>query len=150
MANSYTELAYHCVFSTKNRQALIRPEIEGRVWAIVAETAKTHGMHARRIGGIENHVHALLDIPKTLTVSDAMKRLKGGSSKAINQSGLIAGRFGWQDGYAAFTASASAIPDLIAYIANQREHHKKRTFEEEYVALLEKHAVEYDPRYLWG
>tara|TARA_R110002096_G_scaffold100173_5_gene221974 strand:- start:7312 stop:7764 length:453 start_codon:yes stop_codon:yes gene_type:complete len=150
MANTYTELLYHCVFSTKNREMLIAPEIEERLWAIIAETGKTHGMHARRIGGIENHIHALIDIPKTLTISEAMKRLKGGSSNAINQSGLLKTRFSWQDGYSAFTVSSSAAPDVIQYIANQREHHQKRTFEEEYVALLKKHGVEYDERYLWG
>ena len=150
MANSYTELKYHCIFSTKNRQALILPEIEERIWAIVAATASTHEMHAGRVGGIENHVHVLVDIPKTLSVSEAMKRLKGGSSNAINKAGLIATPFGWQDGYAAFTVSRSVAPDVAGYIANQREHHRKRTFEEEYVALLEKHGVEFDPRYLWG
>ncbi len=149
MANTYTELQYHCVFSTKNRQMLIAPEIEKRLWAIVAETASTHGMHARKVGGIENHIHACVDIPKNLTVSEAMKRLKGGSSKAINQAGITKGRFAWQDGYSAFTVSSSAVPDVIKYIANQREHHRKRTFEEEYVALLEKHGVEYDSRYLF-
>jgi REP element-mobilizing transposase RayT len=150
MANTYTELQYHCVFSTKNRQPLIRAEIEERVWAILAATAKTHGMHARRVGGIENHVHVLLDVPKTMAVSEALKRLKGGSSSAINQAGLIdPGMFGWQDGYAAFTVSASVSPDVIAYIAGQRQHHAKRTFEEEYLALLEKHRIEYDPRFVF-
>lgn len=128
---------------------LINPEIEENIWALVAETAKTHGMVARRVGGIENHIHVLLDIPKTLSLSEAMKRLKGGSSNAINKSGLIKTHFGWQDGYSAYTVSSSAVPDVIAYIANQREHHRTRTFEEEYVAFLNKHGVEYDSRYLW-
>ena len=128
---------------------LIAPDVEERVWAIVAETAKTHDMLARRVGGIENHVHVLIDIPKNMAVSEAMKRLKGGSSTAINQAGLISGRFGWQDGYSAFTVSSSAIPDVVRYIANQREHHKVKTFEEEYTALLKKHGVEFDERYLW-
>ena len=150
MANTYTELQYHCIFSTKHRQPLIRAEIEERVWAILAATAKTHGMVARRVGGIENHVHLLLDIPKTLSVSEALKRIKGGSSSAIKQSGLTDPKaFSWQDGYAAFTVSASASPDVISYIAGQRQHHAKRTFEEEYVAFLEKHRVEYDPRFLF-
>ncbi|MFT5471363.1 MAG: putative transposase [Verrucomicrobiales bacterium] len=128
---------------------LINPDIEENIWAIVAETAKTHKIFARKIGGIENHIHALIDIPKTLAISEALKPLKGGSSNAINKSGLIKPQFGWQDGYSAFTVSSSAVPDVVAYIANQREHHRMRTFEEEYVALLEKHGVQYDPRYLW-
>ena len=113
------------------------------------KTASTHGMHARKVGGIENHIHFCLDIPKNLTVSEAMKRLKGGSSNAINQSDLLSDRFGWQDGYAAFTVSTSGLSELIEYIANQRKHHRKRTFEEEYLALLERHRVGYDQRYVF-
>lgn len=150
MANSYTELHYHCVFSTKDRRMLITPEIEERIWAIIAKTASTHEMNAQRVGGIENHVHILLNIPKNIALADAMKRLKGGCSKAINQAGLTKGYFGWQDGYSAFTVSTSAITDVMTYITNQRKHHQKHTFEEEYVALLEKHGVDFDPQYLWG
>lgn len=150
MANSFTELQYHCVFSTKNREKLILPSIEQKVWAIIAKSAQAHGMQARRVGGIENHVHLLIAIPKTLAVAEAMKRLKGGSSKAINDSDLVEGRFQWQDGYSAFTVSTSVVSDLIHYIANQRDHHRVRTFEEEYKALLDKHHVEYDPKYLLG
>jgi len=150
MANSYTELNYHCVFSTKDRRMLITPEIEDEVWALVAKTAATHGMHAQRVGGIDNHIHVLLGIPKNLAVTDAMKRLKGGCSKAINQADLTKGSFGWQDGYSAFTVSTSAVPDVIQYITDQRQHHQKQTFEDEYVALLEKHGVNYDSQYLWG
>ena len=150
MANTFTQLRYHCVFSTKNREPSIAEKIEKQVWAIVAETANRHGMSAIRVGGIENHVHVLLAIPKTLAVAEAMKQLKGGSSHAVNQAGLVPGRFAWQDGYSAFTVSASSIPDVVEYIARQREHHKRRTFEEEYAALLEKNGVEYDERYLLG
>ena len=150
MANSYTELNYHCVFSTKDRRMLITPEIEDEVWALVAKTAATHGMHAQRVGGIDNHIHVLLGIPKNLAVTDAMKRLKGGCSKAINQADLTKGSFGWQDRYSAFTVSTSAVPDVIQYITDQRQHHQKQTFEDEYVALLEKHGVNYDSQYLWG
>ena len=127
MANTFTELQYHCIWSTKRREPLIGEKVEKSVWAILAETAHRHGMHVRRVGGIEDHVHVLVSIPKILSVSDAMKRLKGGSSNAINKGGLIgSGRFGWQDGYAAYTVSPSKVPDVIQYIANQREHHRNR------------------------
>ena len=150
MANTYTELLYHCIWSTKNREPLIRQEIEESVWAILASVATRHQLHIRRAGGIDNHVHVLIDIPKTVSVSEAMKQLKGGSSNAINQEGLMkAGRFSWQDGYAAFTVSASNAAQVVRYIASQREHHRHRSFEEELVALLEKHRVAYDPKYLW-
>jgi putative transposase len=150
MANTYTELQYHCIWSTKHRELLIRQEIEENVWRILASTAETHNMHVKRAGGIENHVHVLVEIPATLSVSEAMKRLKGGSSNAINKARLTGSmRFGWQDGYAAYSVSTSKIPDVVGYIANQREHHRNQTFEEEFVVFLERHGVDYDPRYLW-
>ncbi len=149
MANTYTYLQYHCVWSTKNREALILQEVESQIWAIVAETAKTHDMFVKKAGGIENHIHVLIEIPKTLSVSEAMKRLKGGSSNAIQQSGLINKKFTWQIGYAAFTVSKSGLTDVIRYIANQREHHRTKTFEEEMIALLEKHEIDFDPRFVF-
>ena len=88
MANTFTELQYHAIWSTKNRATMIGPDIEEKIWRILAATALTHGMKVKQAGGIENHVHVLLEIPKTLSVSEAMKRLKGGSSNAINEAGL--------------------------------------------------------------
>jgi REP element-mobilizing transposase RayT len=150
MSSTHTELLYHCIWSTKQRTNLIRPEIENNVWRILASTAEHGGMHVIRAGGIDNHVHVLLRIPKTLAVSEAMKRLKGGSSKYINEQNLIPGqRFGWQDGYSAFTVSPSGVPAVVQYIANQREHHRTRTFEDELVEFLKRHGVQYDPKYLW-
>ena len=149
MANTFTQLRYHCIWSTKNREPMIRPDIEERIWAIIAETGSRHGINVVKVGGIENHVHALIDIPKTLSVSESMKGLKGGSSNGINKAGIINGHFSWQDGYGAFTLSASSVADVLGYITNQREHHRTMTFEEEYVKFLEKHGVEYDAKYLW-
>lgn len=149
MANTFTQLRYHCIWSTKNREPIIRQEIEERAWAIIASTGTRHGMNVLKVGGFDNHVHALLDIPKTISVSEAMKRLKAGSSNGINKANIVNGHFGWQDGYGAYTVSASAIPDVVSYISNQREHHRTMRFEEEFVKLLEKHEVEYDSKYLW-
>ena len=150
MANTYTELNYHCIWSTKDRMPVIRTEIEENVWRLLAATASKHEMHIRRAGGIENHVHVLVQIPKTMNLSEAMKRLKGGSSNAINDAGLIKTKFGWQDGYGAFTVSNSKLSDVCRYISNQREHHNTQTFEDEFVAFLEKHGVKYDAQYLFG
>ena len=152
MAGTLTELLYHCIWSTKDREPLIREEIEESVWSILAGTAEHNEMHVIRAGGIENHVHVLMRVPKTMALSEAMQRLKGGSSKFINEEQLIGGgrHLAWQDGYGAFTVSKSNVPDVVQYIANQREHHRTRTFEEEFVAFLERHEIEYDSRYLWG
>jgi REP element-mobilizing transposase RayT len=150
MANTYTRLIYHCVWSTKNRAPVIAEAVEERIWAYLAGIAKKQGMKAIRIGGIENHVHVLVEIPKTVAVSEAMRQLKGGSAKWINEERLFGMRFSWQDGYGAFTVSPSAVGDVAEYIANQREHHRRRTFEEEYRMFLERHEVEFEEKYAFG
>lgn len=149
MANTYTELNYHCIWSTKGRAPLIQPEIEDNIWRLLAATASKHDMHIKRAGGIENHVHVLVEVPKSMSVSEAMKRLKGGSSNAINEAELMVEKFSWQDGYGAFTVSSSKLKDVTQYIRNQREHHQTQSFEDEYLAFLNKHEVEYDLRYVF-
>jgi REP element-mobilizing transposase RayT len=150
MANTYTSLHYHVVFSTKNRERLIAQEIEGRVWAYIGGIARKHRMTALQVGGIEDHIHALVAAPAVLSPSEIAQYLKGDSSKWIHTEFPRMGHFGWQDGYGAFSVSRSNIPSVIAYIKNQREHHRKKTFQEEYRELLEKHGIEYDERYIWG
>lgn len=150
MANTYTSLIYHFVFSTKNRQAWIVPEIEQRVWAMIGGIARTHKMTALQVGGIEDHIHALVIARPTLAPCEIAQILKGESSKWIHEEFPSLRGFGWQDGYGAFTVSKSNIPDVRCYIENQREHHRKRTFQEEYLALLRMNGIDYDERYLWG
>ncbi|HEV2904861.1 MAG TPA: transposase [Pyrinomonadaceae bacterium] len=102
------------------------------------------------IGGIEDHIHALVLAPATIAPSQIAQYLKGDSSKWIHDEFPKLRGFEWQDGYGGFSVSKSSVPDVIEYIRNQREHHRKRTFKEEYLELLEKHGVDYDERYLWG
>ncbi len=150
MANTYTSLCYHIVFSTKNRINYVTPEIENRVWAYLGGVARKHKMTALQVGGVEDHIHALVLAPPVLSPSQITQFLKGDSSKWINEEFPAAGRFAWQDGYGAFTVSKSNIPDVIDYIKNQREHHRRKTFQEEYLGFLKKHGIEYDELYLWG
>jgi putative transposase len=150
MANTYTSLHYHVVFSTKNRLRLISPEIEQRVWAYIGGIARKHKMTALQVGGVEDHIHALVTAPAIDAPSQIAQFLKGESSMWIHGEFPKLRDLSWQDGYAAFTVSKSNIPSVIKYIQNQREHHKKKTFQEEYRELLEKHGVEYDERYIWG
>ena len=149
MANTYTSLHYHIVFSTKNREAFLRQDIKQRVWSYLGGIARENDMKALAIGGIENHVHLLLGLTPSLAVSKAVQQIKGGSSAWIkeNLSGLRG--FGWQDGYAAFTVSKSLVPEVDAYIRAQREHHRMKTFEEEYRAFLVKHEIPFDERFLF-
>jgi putative transposase len=150
MANTYSQVYLHFVFSTKNRGEIISSDIEERVWSYIGGVAKRHGMTPIQIGGIENHVHALVGVPTTMSSSQGAKALKGDSSYGIRREfqGMVS--FGWQDGYGVFSVSRSEIPRVVEYIKNQREHHQKETFEEEYVRLLKLHDVEYDERYLFG
>ena len=150
MANTYSQIYYHIVFSTKNRVDWIKPEIEDRVWAYVGGVARKHTLTAIQIGGIDNHIHGLLGAPPTHSPSQVAKYLKGDSSKWIHEEFPEMRDFAWQDGYGVFTVSRSEIERVRAYIQNQREHHGKQTFEEEYKGLLRLHGIEYDERFLFG
>jgi len=150
MANTYTCLHYHIVFSTKNRHPWIHADIEQRVWEYTGGIARQNDMKALQIGGIEDHLHVVLGAPPTMAVSKAVQLLKGGSSKWIHETVPSLDDFEWQQGYGAFTVSKSQLPTVIHYAANQRDHHRQRSFQDEYRTMLEQHEVEYDERYLWG
>src|SRR5579859_5895698 len=150
MANTFTCLQYHVVFSTKNREPWLRADIEERAWEYLGGIARTNGLKPLLVGGVEDHVHLLLGIPPTVPVSEALRQLKGGSSGWIKQNLAGCRSFGWQDGYGAFTLSKSQEQDVRHYIKNQRTHHRQKTFQEEYRALLARHEIQSDERYLWG
>ncbi len=150
MANTYTCLHYHVIFSTKNREPWLLAEIEQRVWQFIGGIARKHRMIALQVGGFADHIHALVTAPPTIAPFQIAQYLKGHSSKWIREEFSMLPNFGWQDGYAAFTVSKSNIPGVIKYIQNQREHHRKRTFQDEYVEFLQANGIEYDKRYLWG
>ena len=150
MANTYTSLHYHLIFSTKNREHWIRPDIEQRIWEYLGGIARQNGMKALQIGGIEDHVHVVLAIPAPLALSKGLQLLKGASSKWIRETFPDLTTFQWQDGYGAFTVSKSHLPEVVDYVAQQREHHKHQTFQDEYRTWLHKHGIEYDERYVWG
>lgn len=150
MANTYSKLYYHVVFSTKNRVRFITPEIENRVWQYIGGVARKHKMTALQVGGFDDHIHALVLAPPTLSPGEIAKYLKGDSSKWIHDEFSFLRDFAWQDGYGAFTVSKSQLPEVVRYIQNQREHHENQTFKEEYLKFLERHEVEYDEQYLWG
>ena len=149
MANTYTSLHYHIVFSTKNRERWIYPEIEERVWSYLAGIAKQNKMTPIQIGGVEDHVHVLLGASPTLAPSKIAQWVKGGSSTWIHDTFPDMKAFAWQDGFGGFTVSRSNVESVADYIRGQREHHRSRTFQDEYLALLQKHGVSYDEKYLW-
>jgi putative transposase len=149
MANTYTALHYHFTFSTKLRQPWIGPEIEQRIWEYLGGIARANGLKPLKIGGIEDHIHMLVGAPPTLAPSKIAQLVKGGSSVWIHETFGDLPHFAWQDGYGAFTVSKSAVPDVAAYIENQREHHRTITFQDEYRLLLVRHGIEFDEAYLW-
>lgn len=150
MANTYTQIYLHIVFSTKNRVDWIRPEIETRVWRYIGGVARNHKMTPIQIGGIDNHIHALVGVHPTISPSSAAQFLKGGSSGWVHTEFDELKRFAWQDGYGAFSVSKSLIDGVTDYIVNQREHHKKQSFEDELRELMRLHEIDYDERYLFG
>jgi putative transposase len=149
MANTFTCLKYHLVFSTKHREPWLRPDMEERVWAFLGGIARQNKFKPLLIGGVDDHVHILLALPPTAAVSEALRLIKGGSSGWIQQNIAGCRGFGWQDGYGAFTVSTSQVTEVEQYIRGQRQHHRVKTFQEEYRALLERHGLHYDEKYLW-
>lgn len=150
MANSFTSLHYHIVFSTKNRERLLRPDIEADVWRYLGGICRAHGVTPVQIGGIDDHVHLLLGIPSTLALSDVVKRIKGESSKWLSDEMTGMKAFAWQDGYGAFTVGKSQVPDTVRYIQSQREHHKRTSFEDEYRKFLHIHDIVAEEKYIFG
>jgi putative transposase len=150
VANTYASLHYHVIFSTKNREPWLLPHIEQRIWEFIGGIARTHRMTALQVGGVEDHIHALVTAPPTMAPCQIAQYLKADSSKWMHEEFSRLWNFGWQDGYGAFTVNKSNIPNVISYIQNQREHHRKKTFQEEYLDFLRQNGVEYDERYLWG
>ena len=149
MANTYSNLFYHIVFSTKGRAGFITTDIEDRVWAYIGGIARKHDLTALQVGGIENHVHVLTMAKPVHSPSQIAQRLKGESSKWIHETFPDLSVFAWQDGYGVFTVSKSNVPEVIRYIRNQREHHTTQTFEEEYISMLKLNAIDYDERYVF-
>ena len=118
-------------------------------WAYLGGIARDHELTPLLVGGVDDHVHLLLALPPKASVSEALKAIKGASSGWMKETFLGCRGFGWQDGYAAFTVSKSQVPEVQAYIGHQREHHRIKSFQEEYRALLDRHGIHYDERYLW-
>jgi REP element-mobilizing transposase RayT len=150
MAHSYVSIYIHYIFSTKYRRKIITPELQQRLWPYMGGIARENKMKPMAIGGIEDHAHLFLSLPSTLSIAKAIQLVKGGSSTWVHDTFPQFRDFEWQEGYGAFSVSISRVAQTIAYIKNQKEHHQKQTFEEEYLAFLKKHGIEYDERYLWG
>jgi REP element-mobilizing transposase RayT len=150
MAHSFVSSLYHVVFSTKNREGTLEPELQERLWPYIGGIARERKMKALAVGGVDDHVHVLLSLPSTLTIAKAVQLIKGGSSTWIHETFAKHRNVYWQEGYGAFSIGVSQVDDTIRYIRNQAEHHRKTTFQDEFRAFLKRHGIEYDERYIWG
>jgi putative transposase len=142
--HSFTSCLVHCVWSTKHREPYLTPDLRERLWPYLGGIAKQNQIKALAIGGASDHVHILLSLPATLSIAKAMQLLKGNSSKWIRETFSKMHSFGWQEGYGAFSVGVSGVEATVAYIRNQAEHHRIRSFGEEYLAMLNKHGFAYE------
>lgn len=147
MPHTYCTNLVHSVFSTKNRADTIRDEIREHLFAYIFGIAKNLRFKILALGGTANHIHILIAIPAKLPLSNAIRDLKANSSRWMSENGPA---FSWQQGFGAFSVSPSQVPAVKQYIRGQAEHHRKRTFEEEFLLLLKKSGVDYDPQYVFG
>ena len=147
MPHTYTSLLIHAVFATANRRPLLKLDRRERLHAYLGGIARELNAPPIAIGGIDDHVHILVELPATMSVAEMMCIIKGNSSKWLNET--FSGRFDWQRGYGAFSVSRHAREKVAAYIRNQESHHRARSFEEEYRLLLERNGISYDERFLW-
>jgi len=148
MSSTHLSLHCHVVFGTKHQRPLIAAEWRPRLHAYMGGTIRTLEVIPEAVGGVADHVHLLIGIRATHRLADVMRDLKRASSAWVHET-IKDKQFEWQDGYGAFSVSASLLERVKRYIANQEAHHRKRTFKEEYVELLKSSGVEYDERYLW-
>ena len=150
MANTYHGLFYHVIWSVKDRDPMLGKDIQARLWPYIVGIGKTNGIASIKIGGHYDHIHALIALKPNMPVSKAVQLLKGGSSKWIHETFPPLQAFAWQSGYAAFTVSKSQVDTVRSYIENQEEHHRVKTFEEEYRRMLDINEIDYDEVYLLG
>ncbi len=149
MAHSYTRLYCHVVFATKNRQPWITADIRQRLYDYMGGIVKAENGDLLAAGGTDDHVHLLLSLHPQTWVSDALRLIKTNSSKWIHGTFPDKTKFAWQAGYGAFSVSRSNVESVTRYIANQEQHHRRLSFQDEFVEFLKRHEIDFDPRYIW-
>jgi len=149
MPQSLACVPIHFIWSTRDRQPFINPQIEKELFSYMASIFRKYDSPALTINGTEDHVHSLSILSRTITIAKLVEEVKKGSSKWIKTKGAEYRNFYWQSGYAALGIGQSNIEALKKYIADQKEHHRKKTFQQEYIEFLKKYNIEYDERYVW-
>jgi REP element-mobilizing transposase RayT len=149
MANTYSQIYLQIVFSVKGRQNLIQKKWKDELYKYICGIVNGKQQKVFAIGGISDHIHVLISIKPNIAVSELVKEIKTNSSKWINEKRYVMGKFQWQEGFGVFSYAQSQLDHVIAYINNQEQHHKKKSFKEEYLDLLQKFNVEYDEKYVF-
>jgi putative transposase len=147
MPNTYSQIYIHAIFAVKGRHSFIQDEWKDDLYGYIGGVINNYGLKTLIVNGYRNHVHLLFELKPTVRISDLIRDIKYNASKFLNEKKFISGRFEWQEGYGAF--SYSQIDSVYNYIKNQEEHHRKRTFKEEYTEFLQKFNVEYNEKYLF-
>jgi putative transposase len=149
MANTYTQIHIQTVFTVQNRHCVIRPSWEIELYRYLTGIIQNYGHKVLAINGMPDHIHIFFGMRPNQSLSDLMQQVKGDSSKWINQKGFVMGRFSWQEGYGGFSYGKSQVDNVIDYIKDQKNHHRKKTFLEEYIEFLDKFEVPFDERYVF-
>ncbi|MBZ4044046.1 IS200/IS605 family transposase [Flavobacterium hibisci] len=150
MANTYHQIYIQVVFAVKYRNAVIEEEWRSKLLGVIGNLINETGCKTIIINGVEDHVHCLFALKPAISLSELMKTVKAKSSKYINDNQLTKTKFSWQEGYGAFSYSQSQIDSVYKYIENQKEHHKKQTFKEEYLQFLDKFKIPFDEKYIFN
>ncbi|MFV0554090.1 MAG: IS200/IS605 family transposase [Mangrovibacterium sp.] len=149
MAGTFSQIYIHYVFAVKGRENLLNKSWREDVFKYIAGIIKNKNQQSIIVNGTSDHVHALVGLKPAMSISDLMRDIKSNTSNYINTKNLVKGTFSWQNGYGAFSYSRSQVDSVYKYIANQEEHHKKKTFREEYLDFMQKFELEYDEKYLF-
>ena len=149
MANTFTQIYIQIVFAVQNRLSLLAPSWRTELFKYTTGIIKRRGQKLIVINGVADHIHIFVGMTPTIAISDLVRDIKAGSSAFVNQRRFTNGTFHWQEGFGAFSYSHADIDRVVRYILNQEEHHRKKTFREEYLEMLKEFAVEYDERYLF-
>lgn len=149
MAHTFTNLLTHIITSTKDRLPLIDEELKPQLLPYLGGIVRELDGKAHIINGTADHVHLLIGLPPVVSVSEVMRVVKANSSRWVHEQSSAYSRFGWQTGYGAFSVSQSNVAAVTKYIATQEEHHRKVSFQEEFIAYLKRHRIDYDERYIW-
>jgi REP element-mobilizing transposase RayT len=149
MPQTFTSLLCHLIFSTKNREPFLDPELRPRLFGYMGGILREEGATPLIVNGPEDHVHALVATPPTRALSDVMRVLKTNSSRWVHEQWPEKKAFAWQAGYGAFSVSKSNAEEVRRYVENQEEHHKHVSFQDEFRAFLHRHGISFDERYIW-